>query len=107
MRMPEPFWFTYELFDQTGPEIRAYEHEVSVTLPWRRYNSDAYPKVIAESPSIVRLGEEERFGAELCIRRVSRDPQPEPEMAAVMLGELVDAWVRLTVDPVSHPESNH
>lgn len=99
MRMPEPFWFTYELFDQTGREIRAYEHEVSVTLPWRRYNPDAYPKVIAESPSIVRLGEEERFGASLEVRRVSFASKPTEDMAAEMLGELCESWVQMTVDP--------
>lgn len=94
MRMPEPFWFTYELFDQTGREIRAYEHEVSVTLPWRHYNPDAHPKVIAESPSIVRLGEEERFGASLEVRRVSYASKPTDDMAAEMLGNCVKAGCR-------------
>lgn len=99
MPMPEPFWFTFELFDQTGCEIRAYEHEVSVTLPWRRYNPDVYPKVIAESPSIVRLGEEERFRASLEVRRVSYVSKPTEDMAAEMLGELTEAWVQMTFDP--------
>lgn len=97
MRMPEPFWFTYELIDSAQLEVEEYEHEVSVTLPWRRYNPDIYPTVLPESLSVVVLGPEERFGAELCIRRVSRDPQPHPEMAAEMLGELAAAWVQMTI----------
>lgn len=96
--MPEPFWFTYELSNKSGSEIRAYEHEVSVTLPWRRYNPEASPKVIAESPSMIRLGEEERFGASLEVRRVSYASKPTEDMAAEMLGELTEAWVQMTFD---------
>lgn len=98
MQMPYPSWFTYELVDRTMHEIKAFEHEVSVTLPWRRYNPDIHPKVLPESPSVVSLGQEERFGAELAIRRVSYDPSPCVEMKAEMLGELTEAWVCVTME---------
>lgn len=102
MQMAYPHWFTYPLSDRVTNQVKAYEHEVSITLPPRRYNPDVHPRVLTESPSIVVLGPEERFGSELCIRRVSRDPQPSAEMAAEMLGELVEAWAQLTVDPAPH-----
>jgi len=98
MQMPYPSWFTYELVDRAMHEIKAFEHEVSITLPWRRYNPDALPRVLPESPSVVSLGQEERFGAELAIRRVSYDSQPSMEMASEMLGELTEAWVQMTVE---------
>lgn len=98
MQMPYPSWFTYELVDRTMREIRAYEHEISITLPLRRYNPDVLPKVLPESPSVVSLGQEERFGAELAIRRVSYNPAPTAEMKAEMLGELTEAWVQMTME---------
>ena len=98
MQMPYPHWFTYPLIEGSRNEVKAYEHEVSVTLPSRRYNPDAHPEVLPESPSVAVLGREERFGAELSIRRVSRDPQPTPEMVSEMLGELTEAWVQMTFD---------
>lgn len=98
MQMPFPSWFTYELVDRAMHEIKAFEHEVSITLPWRRYNPDVHPRVLPESPSVVSLGQEERFGAELAIRRVSYEPFPCLEMKSEMLGELTEAWVFMTVD---------
>lgn len=98
MQMPFPTWFTYELVDRAMHEIKAFEHEVSITLPWRRYNPDVLPRVLAESPSVVSLGQEERFGAELAIRRVSYNLAPTAEMKAEMLGELTEAWVQMTLD---------
>lgn len=98
MQMPYPTWFTYELVDRAMHEIKAFEHEVSITLPWRRYNPEAYPRVLPESPSAVSLGQEERFGAELAIRRVSYNSAPTAEMKAEMLGELTEAWVQMTLD---------
>lgn len=98
MQMPYPQWFTYELVDRAMHEIKAFEHEVSITLPWRRYNPDAIPRVLAESPSIVSVGQEERFGAELAVRRVSYEAQPSESMAAEMVGELTEAWVQLTME---------
>jgi len=88
----------YELVDRAMHEIKAFEHEVSITLPRRRYNPDVLPRVLLESPSVVTLGKEERFGAELAIRRVSYDPSPCVEMKAEMLGELTEAWVQMTLD---------
>ena len=79
MQMPYPSWFTYELVDRAMDKIKAIENEVSITLPWRRYNPEAYPRVLPESPSVVSLGQEERFGAE-------------------MLGELTEAWVQMTME---------
>jgi hypothetical protein len=79
-------------------EVKAFEHEVSITLPWRRYNPDVIPRVVPESPSVVSLGQEERFGAELAVRRVSYDAQPSESMAAEMVGELTEVWVQMTVE---------
>jgi hypothetical protein len=78
-------------------QAKAFEHEVSITLPWRRYNPDVQPRVLAESPSVVSLGQEERFGAELAVRRVSYDAQPSESMAAEMVGELTEVWVQITM----------
>lgn len=97
MQMPYPSWFTYKLVDQALHEIKAFEHEVSIMLPWRRYNPDVLPKVLPESPSVVSLGQEERFGAELAVRRVSYDAQPSQSMTAEMIGELAECWVFLTM----------
>lgn len=97
MQMPYPSWFTYELVDRTMNQIKAFEHEISITLPWRRYNPDVHPKVLPESPSVVSVGQEELFGAELAVRRVSYDSQPSEEMASEMLGELTEAWVYMTM----------
>jgi hypothetical protein len=98
MQMPYPSWFTYELVDRTMREIKAFEHEVSITLPWRRYNPDVIPRVVAESPSVVSVGQAERFGAELAVRRVSYDALPSQLMAAEMVGELTEVWVQLTME---------
>jgi len=99
MQMPFPQWFTYELVDRAIHEVKAFEHEVSITLPWRRYNSDVIPRVVPESPSVVSVAKAERFGAELAIRRVSYDAQPSDSMAAEMVGELTEVWVQMTFDP--------
>ena len=107
MQMPYPTWFTYELVDRAIHEIKAFEHEVSITLPWRRYNPDVHPRVLPESPSVVSLGQQERFGAELAIRRVSYNPAPTAEMKAEMVGELTEAWVYKTMDMSSRVDPRH
>lgn len=98
MQMPFPQWFKYELVDRAIHEVKAFEHEVSITLPWRRYNPDVIPRVVPESPSVVSMGQEERFGAELAVRRVSYDAQPSDLMAAEMVGELTEVWVQMTME---------
>jgi len=95
MQMPEPSWYTYSLRSNT--EARAFEHQVSVMLPWRRFNRDVSPRVVSGSPSVVFLGEETRFGHELSISRVGSNAQPSGEMAGEMLGELAELWVQMTV----------
>jgi hypothetical protein len=97
MQMPQPSWFLYRLTDPVLGQVRAFEHEVSITLPWRRYNPDVIPRVVPESPSVVSVGQEERFGADLAIRRVSYDAQPSNSMAAEMVGELTEAWLIVTM----------
>lgn len=98
MQMPYPSWFTYELVDRAMHEIKAFEHEVSVHLPWRRYYRDNRPSVVSGSHSVITVGEETRHGTELAVRRVSYDPAPCAEMKAEMLGELTEAWVFMTMD---------
>lgn len=98
MRMPEPSWFTYELVDRTLEEVRAVEYEVSVMLPWRRYNPNAQPRVMDESPSEVSVGRETRFGAELSLRRLSYGPHLSHELVGEMLGELAECWTQMTSD---------
>ena len=93
-----PSWFAYELTDPTTGQVRAYEHQVSVHLPWRRYYRDNRPSVVSGSPSVITVGEETRHGTELAICRVSYDPSPCAEVKAELLGELVEAWVFLTVE---------
>jgi len=97
MQMSEPSWYSYELTESTFKQVRAYEHEISILLPYRRYLRDVQPRLAAGSPSQVFLGEETRHGAELAIRRVSYEPKPSAEMAAELLGELVEVWVFLTL----------
>jgi len=99
MQMPLPRWFSYELIDRTMQEIKAFEHEVAITLPRRRYRPDVYPKVLSDSPSVVTLGFEERYGTELAVRRISYDAQPDRDMAAEMVGELAEVWVFMTCTP--------
>ena len=97
MQMPEPCWFTYELTDNAGA-VRAFEHEVSVQLPRRRYLRDGRPQPVEGSPSVIVVGEEERHGTELAVRRVSYDASPSTDVAAELLGELTEAWVWLTIE---------
>jgi len=94
--MPEPRWFTYKLMDSVG-EVRAFEHEVSVLLPHRRYLRDGHPRLVPGSPSVVFVGVEERHGTELSVRRVSYESRPSAEMTAEILGELAEAWVHMTL----------
>ena len=94
--MPEPTWFTYKLTKSTMGQIRAYEHEVSVQMPWRRYLRDGQPRLIEGSSSVVSVGEESRHGTELAVRRVNYDPVPSAALAAELLGELAECWVFLT-----------
>lgn len=101
MQMPEPSWFTYKLADATRGQIRAYEHEVSVNLPWRRYLREGQPRLVEGSPSVVSVGEETRHGTELAVRRVSYDSRPSEAMGSEMLGELAEAWVFMTVQMAS------
>ena len=97
MQMPEPSWFTYKLTDAVLGQIRAYEHEVSVHLPWRRYLRGDQPRLVEGSPSVVSVGEETRHGTELAVRRVSYDPAPSADLMAELLGELAECWVFLTM----------
>jgi hypothetical protein len=98
MQMPEPAWFTYRLTDTSFGRIRAYEHEVSVLMPWRRYLRDGQPRLVEGSPSEVMVGEETRHGTQLAVRRVSYDPVPNPDLAADLLGELVECWAFMTME---------
>jgi hypothetical protein len=97
MRMPEPFWYSYRLVSASGQDLRAFEHEVSLHLPRRRYLRDGRPTPVEGSPSVIFIGEEERHGTELSVRRVSYEPSPSRDMAGEMLGELTEAWVFLTM----------
>jgi hypothetical protein len=47
---------------------------------------------------VIFVGEEERHGTELAVRRVSYDPSPCGEMKAELLGEIVEAWDFLTLE---------
>ncbi len=93
--MPEAERFTYKLTDAVGA-VRAFEHEVSVQLPRRRYLREGRPQPVSGSPSVIFVGEEERHGTELAVRRVSYDPSPSREIVAELLGELTEAWVFMT-----------
>ena len=97
MQMPEPRWFTYRLMDSVG-EVRAFEHEVSVLLPHRRYLRDGQPRQVPGSPSVVFVGVEDRHGTELSVRRVSYGSTPSGETTAEILGELAEAWVHMTLE---------
>lgn len=97
MQMPEPSWFTYKLTDVALGQIRAYEHEVSIQMPWRRYLRGGQPRLVEGSPSVVSVGEETRHGTELAVRRVSYDPAPSADLRAELLGELAECWVLLTM----------
>jgi hypothetical protein len=95
MQMPETNWFTYKLTDAFGA-VRAFEHEVSVQLPHRRYLRGGRPQPVEGSPSVIVVGQEERRGTELAVRRVCYDPSPSKDIAAELLGELTEAWVFMT-----------
>ena len=97
MQMPEPRWFTYKLTDSAG-DVRAFEHEVAVLLPYRRYLRDGQPRQVPGSPSVVVVGMEERHGTELSVRRVSYESTPSAETTAEILGELAEAWVFMTLE---------
>ena len=47
---------------------------------------------------MVSLGQQERFAADLAIRRVSYESAPGLEMQAEMAGELVEARVIMTLE---------
>jgi hypothetical protein len=98
MQMPEAAWFTYKLVDLHTGNVRAFEHEISVQLPRRRYLRDGQPQPVEGSPSVIFVGEEERHGTELAVRRVSYDPSPSKKMTAELLGELTEAWVFMTIE---------
>jgi hypothetical protein len=98
MQMPEPSWYSYRLVDPHLGNVKAYEHEVSVQLPRLRYLRDGHPQPVAGSPSVIVVGEEERHGTELAVRRVSYDQSPSRDMAAELLGELTEAWVFMTME---------
>ena len=68
--------------------VRAFEHEVSVHMPWRRYLRDGQPRLVDECPSVVIVGEESRHGTELTVRRVSYDRAPSQDLAAELLGRI-------------------
>lgn len=95
--MPEPSWYTYKLTDATHG-VRAYEHEISVVMPWRRYLPHGMPPLALGSPSEIAVGEETRHGTELAVRRLSYDAAPSEEMQSELLGELAEAWVFMTMD---------
>jgi hypothetical protein len=103
--MPHPTWYTYKLVDQHTGNVRAYEHELSVLLPYRRYLRNGQPQLVVGSPSVVILGEETRHGTELAVRRVSYYPTPNADLSAELRGELAECWVFLartmstSVDP--------
>ena len=100
MQMPEPTWYSFKLFSLAGQEPRAYEHQISVHLPWRRYNRNAMPQSVPGSPSVIAVGEETRHGTELSVSRISFDPYPSADVAAEMAGELAESWVGMTLDSV-------
>jgi|GEM_PF-485570 len=96
MQMPQVDWFSYKLVNPHTGNVRAFEHEVSVLLPYRRYLRNGQPQLVVGSPSVVILGEETRHGTELAVRRVSYDPTPNADLSAELRGELAECWVFLT-----------
>jgi hypothetical protein len=100
MQMPEFSVNTYRMRSTPHGEVRGYEHVVTVLLPWRRYNPQAFPVPCVDSPSRFELGEETRHGAELAVSRLSSDSILTPDTLGEMAGELAEAWVCLTIQPV-------
>jgi hypothetical protein len=97
--MPEPQAHTVKLRGPGPDDLRAFEHVLSVLIPWRRNNPDVNPQPTNGSPSRIELDPEERHGVLLSVCRYSRCPQPSAVEIGEMTGELAEAWVALTVLP--------
>ncbi len=99
--MPEPQAHTVKLRGPGPHDLRAFEHVLSVLIPWRRNNPEAHPEPVPGSPSRIELDPEDRHGVLLSVSRYSPNPQPSTGEIGEMTGELAEAWVALTMVPTS------
>ena len=101
MQLPEPFWNMWLVRGGAYEDVCGYEHSVSVMLPWRKYRQHFTPKAVDGSPSHIELGEQDRHGTQLAVTRKGLMRTLTEVEQAEMLGELVEAWVSMTLIPSS------